>query len=106
VTSRDGGGGDGGVGGDGGRADAVQGRVDAHGDAVVAAVVADAERELAACRGLDGDEPVLDPFERAVLERLASRIAERTLPDVGATADAGAPDATVAATVAALFPEG
>jgi hypothetical protein len=86
--------------------DEARERVDAHGDAVVAAVVADAERELAACRGLDDEEPVLDPVERAVLERLASRIAERTLPDVGATADAGVRDARVAATVAALFPDG
>lgn len=85
--------------------DEAQERVDAYGDAVVATVVADAERELAACRGMDGEGPALDPVERAVLERLASRIAERTLPDVSPTADAGVPDAMVAATVAALFPE-
>lgn len=85
---------------------AVQARVDAYGGAMAAAVLADAERELAACRSPDGEEPVLDPVERAGLERLASRITERTLPDVRATVDAGVPDAMVAATVAALFPEG
>lgn len=97
---------DGGVVDDVDGVDAVQERVDAHGDGVAAAVVADAERELAACRGLDGDEPGLDPVERAVLERLASRIAERTLPDVRAAVSGGMDDATVAATVDALFPDG